>query len=246
MSELCVQGEEVTARKTQAFYSKCAPFYHPLVVELFGYERVMRALLLDRNVLTSNMKVLDAGTGTGLMTRTLYSIANEKGLSSITYHAFDFTQAMLDVLRSWIRLQGAEGSISTRIQNVLHLETLPNPWDDYDLIVSSGMLEYVPPESLPEAIAGLWDHLKPGGRMILSFTGRTRLMRFFVGGLWRSNLYDESELEAILAKAEVKNFEFLAFPSPHQKTDGHLVVVEITRPKVEASKNSPAYGPASL
>jgi len=190
---------------------------------------VVRSLLADRNLLTSNMKVLDAGTGTGLMTRVLHSLAGEAGLSNIDFHAFDLTQEMLDVFHRWIHSEAAEAAISTRLQDVLQLETLPRTWSDYDLIVTSTMLEYVPTESLPGAVSGLLGLLRPGGKMIWLLSGRTLAMRFFVGWLWRSNLYSKSELEAVLAEAGAVNVEYLSLPRPYPTTR-HLLAVEIQAP----------------
>ncbi len=230
-----VQNHQIAAKQAHAFFSKRARFYDFLFFKLSPYADVVRALLVDRGVPTSNMKVLDAGTGTGLMTRTLYSLSREKGLSNIVFHAFDLTEAMLAKFGIWIQEQGAEDDISTEVQDVFHLEKLPETWNDYDLIVTACMLEYVPPESLHEAVAGLLDRLKPGGKMIWMTSGRTPLMKIFVGWLWRSNLYTKSELDDVLAKAGVTDVEYLSFPAPYNKTEGYTLIVEITRPLTDSS-----------
>ncbi len=222
--------EQMTIAQIKAYFTKRASFYQPIVVKLFGYQLVVGALLKDRDVLSSDMKVLDAGAGTGLITRALYPLACKMGLSDMTFHAFDLTPAMLDVFRGWIRREGAEDLISTRIQDVLHLEALPEAWNDYDLIVSNGMLEYIAPESLHKAVAGLLDRLKPGGKLICFFSAHTPLMKFFVGWMWRCNLYSESELDAILAKAGAKDVKHLPWPRPFHTTGRYLLAVEITRP----------------
>jgi cyclopropane fatty-acyl-phospholipid synthase-like methyltransferase len=223
------QLERLAVEKTREFFSRRAPFYDFAFFKISPFMQVVRSLLMDRDVLKSNMKVLDAGTGTGLVTRVLHSLAREKGHSNIVFHAFDLTEAMLKVFHRWIRAEGAEDAISTRVQDVLHLETLPQTWSDYDLIVTSTMLEYVPTASLHEAVAGLLGLLKPGGKMIWFLSGRTLPMRFFVGWLWRSNLYSKSELDAVLAKAGAVNVEYLSLPRPYPTTK-HLLVVEIAKP----------------
>jgi len=223
------QLERLAVEKTREFFSRRAPFYDFAFFKLSPFMPVVRSLLMDRDVLKSNMKVLDAGTGTGLVTRVLHSLAREKGYSNIVFHAFDLTEAMLKVFHRWIRAEGAEDAISTRVQDVLHLETLPQAWNDYDLIVTSTMLEYVPTASLHAAVAGLLGLLKPGGKMIWFLSGRTLPMRFFVGWLWRSNLYSKSELDAVLAKAGAVNVEYLSLPRPYPTTK-HLLVVEIEKP----------------
>jgi SAM-dependent methyltransferase len=222
------QLERSTVARTHEFFSRRAAVYDFAFFKLSPFMPVVRSILEDRRVLTSNMKLLDAGAGTGLVTRVLYSLAREKGLSGIVFHAFDLTQAMLDVFHRWIHAEGAENAISTRVQDVLDLDTLPQTWSDYDLIVTSTMLEYVPTASLDKAVAGLLGLLKPGGKMIWLLSGRTLPMRFFVGWLWRANLYTKSELDAVLAKAGAANVEYLSLPRPYPTTK-HLLVVEITR-----------------
>ena len=223
------QLERSAVENTHEFFSRRAALYDFAFFKLSPFMSVVRSILEDRRALTSNMKVLDAGAGTGLVTRVLYSLAREKGLSGIVFHAFDLTQAMLDVFHRWIHAEGAENAISTRVQDVLDLDTLPQTWSDYDLIVTSTMLEYVPTASLDKAVAGLLGLLKPGGKMIWLLSGRTLPMKFFVGWLWRANLYTKSELDAVLAKAGAVNVEYLSLPRPYPTTK-NLLVVEITRP----------------
>jgi LemA protein len=223
-------NEAVAAAEAQSFFGSHAELYQFVFLKLLPYQRVLQAVLQERDVLASNMKIMDAGTGTGVLIRILYPMAREKGLSDVVFHAFDLTPAMLDVFHRWIRAEGAEDSVSTRVQDVLQLETLPETWDDYDLIVTAAMLEYIPPESLHTAVAGLLARLKPGGKMIWIVSGRTLSMRFLVGWLWRANLYDKAELDAVLAKAGAEHVEYLSFPRPYHATDGHMLAVEITRP----------------
>ncbi len=226
------QTEQAAATDARKFFNKRAAFYDFMFFKLLNFVPVFRDFLADRDLLTSDMKVLDAGTGTGLLTRILYPMAGEKGLSNVTFHAFDLTQAMLDVFHKWMRKEGAEEGISTRIANVLHLETLPETWDDYDLIVTASMLEYIPRNSLHKAIAGLLARLKPGGKMILCIAGDTPLMRFFIGWLWRSNVYTRSELDVVLTRAGATNVKHLPFPParPYLTDGGYTQVVEMIRP----------------
>ncbi len=224
--------ERAAATMARKLFNKRAPIYDFLFRKLIDFAPVFRDFFYDRDLLTSDMKVLDAGAGTGLLTRVLYPMAREKGLSNITFHAFDLTQAMLDVFDDWIRKEGAEEAVSTRVQDVLHLETLPEAWGDYDLVVTVAMLEYIPRRSLHKAVAGLLGRLKPGGKMVLFLSGRTPLMRFFLGWLWRSNLYTRPELDVVFAKAGATNVEYLPFPvgRPYLTRGGYMLVVETTRP----------------
>ncbi len=222
--------EQTTARSIQRFFSKRASWYEFFFFTLLSYEKVTRSLFQERNILQSNMKIMDAGTGTGLLTKVLYSMAREKGFSDVVFQAFDLTEGMLNVFKDWIRKEGAEGAVTTRINNVLELETLPTQWHDYDLVVTASMLEYVPRESLPKAVAGLLERVKPGGKMIWILSGNTPLMKFIVGWFWRGNLYTKSELNEILKKVGATDINYLSFPRPYQATNRYMLAVEFTRP----------------
>ena len=69
-------------------------------------------------------------------------------------------------------------------------------------------------------------------KMILFLSGRTPLMRFFLGWLWRSNLYTKSELDVVLEKAGATDVEYLPFPvgNPYLTRGGYMLVVQIARP----------------
>ncbi len=224
-----VENERVAVAQAHEYFSKRARIYDFVFQKAQPYTR---DFLVDRDILSSNMKVLDAGTGTGLLTRILYSLARERGLVNTDFHAFDLTPAMLKKFASWIREQGAEDAISTQVQDVLDLEGLPEKWKDYDLVVTASMLEYVPPESLHKAVAGLLGRLKPGGKMVWMLCGRTPLMKFLIGWMWRSNLYTKSELDVVLAKAGATEVEYLCFPPLNKNSlgEGYMLLVEITRP----------------
>jgi len=226
------ERERAAATKALELFNKRASIYDFLFRKMIDFAPVFHDFFYEHDLLASDMKVLDAGTGTGLLTRIMYPLAREKGLANIVFHAFDLTPAMLDVFNNWIRMEGAEEAISTRIQNVLHLDTLPETWNDYDLVVTVAMLEYIPRQSLHKAIGGLIGCLKPGGKMILFLSGRKPLMRLFLGWLWRSNLYTKCELDAVLAMAGATDVEYLPFPigRPYLTRNGYMLVVQITRP----------------
>jgi methyltransferase family protein len=80
--------------------------------------------------------------GTGVITLALHDALNRRGFALGTFHAFDLTPAMLkrfhDTLdRRAIRL------VETRQADVLEMNSLPDTWKHYDLIVTASMLEYI-------------------------------------------------------------------------------------------------------
>lgn len=184
----------------QKLYTKRASFYHFLFLDVLGIHAKIKNILRSSDVVCSGAKILDAGCGTGNVTRALSAIALERQINTITFHAFDLTQKMLELFREWINAVHAQ-NITLRQANVLHLEQLPSDWKDYDTIVSSGMLEYVPKEQLREVLRDLRSLLKPGGNIVVFITKKTFITKWLVGFWWKAHLSTEEELEQVFRDA---------------------------------------------
>ena len=139
-------------------------------------------------------------------------------------HAFDLTPAMLERFDARLRTRAIRG-VETRQADVLDLAQLPASWKDYDLVVSASMLEYVPPDRLAEALAGLRGLLAPEGRLVLFITRRNWLTRPLIGHWWQGNLYDEAQLSERFRHAGFARFAFGSFPvtARHLSLWGHIV-----------------------
>lgn len=198
----------MNSNEVQRIYSARASFYHFLMVNL-GFGRATESFLQESYYVGSHLKVLDAGCGTGNATRALYNIAHKKGYEDITFHAFDLTQAMLDLFRQWIKKVGA-GNITLRQANVLNLEELPSDWNEYDRIVSLNMLEHLPKDNIRQALRGLKQLLKHDGKLFVVITRRNIINRF-IGWWWKNNIYDEKELQRIFLDAGFSKFKISNF-----------------------------------
>jgi SAM-dependent methyltransferase len=165
--------------------------------------------------------VLDAGCGTGAFTRAVWEVAG----SDARYHAFDLTPAMIAHLEAWALERGVE--VAARVADVTRLDELPPEWRDFDLLVSSAMLEYLAPEALPAVLASLARRLGPGGTMIVCITRRNLLMRGLIGVLWQSNLYSRAAIEWAFVQAGLTP-RFLAFPGVYAYLGvwGHVIEVK--------------------
>lgn len=166
---------------------------------------------------------MDAGCGTGPVTRVLYDLAHQQGFSEIVFHGFDLTPAMLDLFSQWVKKEGAE-KIQLQQANVLDLENqLPQDWKDYDLIVSSAMFEYIPKENLGQALEKLKRLLNENGRLLVFVTRRTWITLLTGAIWWRTNQFDQKELQVELQHAGFKTVQFKKLPTGW---DAFMIVVE--------------------
>jgi SAM-dependent methyltransferase len=160
----------------------------------------LASALLDR----PNLRVLEAGCGTGALTLAVHDAAARRGVPL----------AALDI--AIVRLAEAD---------VLQREGLPESWRGYDLVVSASMLEYVPRARFAEALANLRARLRDGGAFVLFVTRRNPLTRILIGRWWHSNLYTRAELTAAFQRAGFGRVRFPGFPlaARHLSVWGHVV-----------------------
>jgi len=131
---------------------------------------------------------------------------------------------MLDRFRAALEAQGTTG-VELRQADVLQLDTLPESWRDYDLIVSSGMLEYLPRDALPAALRGLRLRLGDDGEFVFFISRRNWMMRVLIQLWWHAHLYSREELAEGLRQAGFSSVRFHRFPVRHAHLGlwGHFV-----------------------
>jgi ubiquinone/menaquinone biosynthesis C-methylase UbiE len=144
--------------KTRGFYDRIADV-HNLAMKLNGYRnsvaKYLRSLDLDIN---EGSRVLDAGSGTGIVTLAFHS-AGFKPRASV---ALDLSLNSLKVARQEFRKQHTKASRAEVVQgNIL---VMPFGDDTFDLVLTCGVLEYVP---LDEGLREMARVLKPGSKLVL-------------------------------------------------------------------------------
>lgn len=124
--------------KTQSFYDRIADV-HNVALKINGYRQSVAKYLRSLDLpLTENSNVLDAGSGTGIVTLGFA----DTGLPHRRVVSFDLSHKSLSVARS--EFKGKRGTGQTAVSlvqgNVLHL-----PFEDatFDLVLTCGVLEYV-------------------------------------------------------------------------------------------------------
>ncbi len=212
----------VSSNEAEKLYTEKASLYHRVFVDFFRYGKALKLFFLKYDYLRSNMKILDAGCGTGILTRVLYEISAEKKLSGILFYGFDLTQSMLDIFSQWILNNNAK-NVKIRKANVLELKRLPQDWNNYDLIVSSAMLEYIPVEEVAYALLNLKSKLKKGSTLVVFITKQNFIMRFLVALWWKANIYNKKDIRKIFQVAGFRKISFRKFPVRYMNIWGHII-----------------------
>jgi ubiquinone/menaquinone biosynthesis C-methylase UbiE len=151
-------GTKPEKSKTQTFYDRIAEI-HNITLKLNGYRKSVSKFLrsLDLKV-DENSVVLDAGTGTGLVTLGFYDAGFKPGKTV----ALDLSEASLKLARDQFRKERkTKGKRIVPVQgNVL---SLPFEDETFDLVFSCGVLEYVP---LDDGLREMHRVLKSSGRLV--------------------------------------------------------------------------------
>lgn len=198
--------------RVKSFYSQRAKLYQRFFVNLLQWERVLDSFFQANNYLHSGMKTLDAGCGTGSVTLVLHRLAQRSGFQEVTFHAFDLTPAMLNLFRE--RMQ-SENIRDIRLQqaDVLDLtDQLPADWKNYDLTVSSAMLEYIPDEKRGLALTNLRSLLNEDGCLLALLTKRTWITQWTGGRWWGTHLFERESFTQELRRAGFTNIQFRQLP----------------------------------
>lgn len=193
-------------------------------IRLVRYQPGLRACFRQSDLLRSGIRVLDAGCGTGAVLLAFHEAMVARDLIPGPVHGFDLTPAMLDQLRVSLQRRRISG-VELVQADVLKLKDLPPGWNNYDLIVSASMLEYVPREQFAAALSGLRELLSEDGSLILFMTRDNWLMRQLIGRWWQSNVYTSQELQDAFTTAGFSTIAFRRFPLRyrHLASWGHIV-----------------------
>ena len=141
---------------TQGFYDRIADV-HNLALKLNGYRDSVAYYLRSLDVeLDEDSLVLDAGSGTGLITLAF----QDAGFHPKHLVAYDLSHVSLGVGRDEVQKTGGHLPVSPVQGDILQL---PFSTDTFDLVMTCGVLEYV---SLDEGLREMARVLRPGGHLV--------------------------------------------------------------------------------
>lgn len=211
-----------TSQNAEKLYNQKASLYQKVFIGYLNWGKELDRFFRKATYLKPNLKVLDAGCGTGAVTKALFKISTERGYSGIQFYGFDLTENMLKIFQQWITITEAK-NIQLFRANVLDISTLPADWGSFDLIISSAMLEYLPRKNVKDALSNLKKLLKTDGKLVILITKRNLLTKWFAGKLWKANLYKKSEIRQAFVDA---GFEKIVFGKFTLGWSSAIIVIE--------------------
>lgn len=181
MSSLTITPPAPPGRR---LYSHRTGLYEAMI-GLLRYPQGLAQYFARASFLRPDLNVLDAGCGTGAATLALDAALAQRGWQPAHVDAFDLTRSMLSRFRQALQRASIAG-VGLAVADVRRLDTLPAAWQDYDLIVSSAMLEYLPKAALPAALQGLRQRQRPEGTLVVFISRRSALMVLFITKWWHA------------------------------------------------------------
>lgn len=212
----------------QALYSDRLSAYGAFI-SFFRSRDAIRALLERSGLLCSKLRVLDAGAGFGTATFALLDALRAKDIDAQAVDAFDLTPAMLARFRTELDSRGITTLVRLKQANVLELDQqLPPSWSDYDLIVSTSMLEYVARPDLSQALSALNARLARDGTLLVVITRKNWITRILIEWWWQAAGYSRQELREAFARAGFRDLVFIRFPFRYfwQSFSNHVVAAK--------------------
>jgi ubiquinone/menaquinone biosynthesis C-methylase UbiE len=195
-------------------------------ISFFRSRDAIRALLESSGILGPQVRALDAGAGFGTATFALLDALRHRGMEPEAIDAFDLTPAMLAQFQTELDSRGVR-QVRFKQANVLELDKqLPSSWSNYDLIVSTSMLEYVARPDLSQALSILGARLARHGTLLVIITRKNWMTRVLIEWWWQAARYSREELRKAFATAGFRSLVFSRFPFRYgwHNLSNHVVV----------------------
>jgi ubiquinone/menaquinone biosynthesis C-methylase UbiE len=232
--ERTIQAGELQSHTAgiQRLYTEKLSAYRTFI-SFFRSRDAIRALLESCGVLGPKLRALDAGAGFGTATFALLDALRHRGLEPEAIEAFDLTPAMLVRFQRELDSRGVR-QVRFMQANVLELDKqLPSSWSNYDLIVSTSMLEYLARPDLSQALSVLGARLARHGTLLVVITRKNWITRILIEWWWQAEGYSREELREAFATAGFHKLVFSRFPFRYCWQNLSNYVVMATRGEAE-------------
>jgi ubiquinone/menaquinone biosynthesis C-methylase UbiE len=197
-------------------------------IRTLQYLPALRKLWVENLEFRPGMEILDVGCGTGALTKTLFEVSRKKKIESIKFFAFDKSQKVLDEFRRWISDRQIT-NISTLKADARHAALLPYRFtSSFDVVCSSGVLEYLNEEEVIYSLESLRLMMKPNGKIIIMGSRKHLANYFLIQKLYQANLYSKQKFEEMIRKAgfrKINSWKF-SFPYSYLNMWGYILVAE--------------------
>lgn len=175
-------------------YDKQSSHWHR-AINRYGFEeayhrlmgKILRQHRYDQD--TTNLRVLDAGIGTGAMTSALRRLTGTR----FQLDGIDISSAMLGQAAKRLKRQDVDFTLTQA-----DLTVLPYADNTFDLVLAAHVLEHLPDPN--RAIDELFRVLKPGGVLICCMTRRS-WMGAYIQLVWRTHQVAQSTAKGWLRRA---------------------------------------------
>lgn len=220
------QGAEESTG-AQHLYTERVKLYH-ILIKVVLYFQGLRNFFLHYKELGSGLKVLDAGCGAGTATFALTEAMEKRNLKLGPFHAFDYTPAMLNLFRERIKERN-RAHIVLHQADVLRLDhDLPASWKNYDLVISTSMLEYLPVEKVAQSLSSLKQRLAPGGKCLIYISCSNWLTSLVIERWWKARTYSSESVSEFAIKAAFSKVKFHRFKGVYSFLNYWGVIAELS------------------
>ncbi len=214
-------AKEQSKNRVSDLFSKRAQVYDSVFIRFLKWESILSDFFNRNNYMESGMKILDAGCGTGSVTKVLYNLSQSQRLEGIEIHAFDLSAAMLNALKEWINRADIDNIKLLKADVLKPEDSFTSNWNGYDIIVCSTMLEYIQPDLIPAAIKNLINLIKQNGRILFFITKRNFITKILAKRWWKANVYYPTEVIKFIQESGITNIEFKHLKAPWE----HFIMV---------------------
>jgi len=163
-------------------YSKIAKFYD-VFLWIFAYKLAVYYFIwfipFERN---AKLKILDAGCGTGLYTFTFL-----RRFPNAVLYSFDVNNRMTEIMQNAVQRKSLNNRVYIFTGDVN--KPLPLQYEQFDIIITGGVLEYV---DISLAVKNLAPYLKSGGYFLNSVV-KDNLFSRLVGRLYKFKPHSRAE-----------------------------------------------------